>query len=214
VTPGRPAEKAGLKVGDRVAAVNGREIQGEKEVRAIIERSAGRELTFRLIRDGSTMDVGVTPMDDGGTGRIGVGFAEGARIHRDLDLAGALRASVDWNVRITRSVFQTLGKVITTQISLRAFSGPIEIARVSREAVRAGETFLTFLALISLQLGIINLLPVPVLDGGHILILGLEGVLRRDLSDRVKERVMQAGFVFLLAFFGIVIFFDILKARM
>jgi regulator of sigma E protease len=85
---------------------------------------------------------------------------------------------------------------------------------VSREAVRAGETFLTFLALISLQLGIINLLPVPVLDGGHILILALEGVLRRDFSDRVKERVMQAGFVFLLAFFGIVIFFDILKARM
>jgi regulator of sigma E protease len=214
VTPGRPAEKAGLKVGDRVAAVNGREIQGEKEVRAIIERSAGRELSFRLIRDGAEMDVGVTPMDDGGTGRIGVGFAEGARVHRDLDLAGALRSSVDWNVRITRSVFQTLGKVITTQISLRAFSGPIEIARVSREAVRAGETFLTFLALISLQLGIINLLPVPVLDGGHILILALEGVLRRDLSERVKERVMQAGFVFLLAFFGIVIFFDILKARM
>ncbi|HJQ96998.1 MAG TPA: site-2 protease family protein, partial [Candidatus Polarisedimenticolaceae bacterium] len=127
--------------------------------------------------------------------------------------AGAFAASCEWNWRITRSVFQTLGKVITTQISLRAFSGPIEIARVSREAVRAGETFLTFLALISLQLGIINLLPVPVLDGGHILILALEGFLRRELSDRVKERVMQAGFVFLLAFFGIVIFFDILKAR-
>ena len=85
---------------------------------------------------------------------------------------------------------------------------------MSREAVRAGESFLTFLALISLQLGILNLLPVPVLDGGHILILGIEGVLRRDLSDKVKERVMQVGFVFLLAFFGLVIVFDFMKAWM
>ena len=213
LTKGRPADKAGLKVGDRVAAVNGREIGGEKEVRAIIERSAGRELSFTVLRSGQTMDLPVVPLDEGGVGKIGVGFAEGERVHRDVDLGGAFAASVEWNWRITRSVFQTLGKVITTQISLRAFSGPIEIARVSREAVRASETFLTFLALISLQLGIINLLPVPVLDGGHILILALEGFLRRELSDRVKERVMQAGFVFLLAFFGIVIFFDILKAR-
>jgi len=213
LTKGRPADKAGLQVGDRVAAVNGREIGGEKEVRAIIERSAGRELAFTVLRDGKTIDLPVVPLDEGGIGKIGVGFAEGERVHRDVNLAGALAASVEWNWRVTRSVFQTLGKVITTQISLRAFSGPIEIARVSREAVRASETFLTFLALISLQLGIINLLPVPVLDGGHILILALEGFLRRELSDRVKERVMQAGFVFLLAFFGIVIFFDILKAR-
>jgi regulator of sigma E protease len=214
VTKGRPAEKAGLRVGDRVAKVSGREIVGEKEVRAIIERSVGRELQLTVLRDGNELAIAVTPMDDGGIGRIGVAFAEGVRVHHDLDVAGALRASLDWNIRVTRSVFQTLGKVLTRQISLRAFSGPIEIARVSREAVRAGETFLTFLALISLQLGIINLLPVPVLDGGHILILGVEALIRRDLSDKVKERALQAGFVFLLAFFGIVIFFDILKARM
>ena len=70
------------------------------------------------------------------------------------------------------------------------------------------------LALISLQLGILNLMPIPVLDGGHILILACEGLLRRDLSEKLKERVMTVGFVFLLAFFGLVIFFDILKARM
>jgi len=76
------------------------------------------------------------------------------------------------------------------------------------------EPFFMLLALISLQLGILNLMPVPVLDGGHILILALEGLLRRDFSDRVKERVMTVGFVFLLAFFGVVIFYDILKARL
>ena len=111
-------------------------------------------------------------------------------------------------------MFQTLTRLVKREISVRAFSGPIEIARVSREAVRGVQSFFTLLALISLQLGILNLLPIPVLDGGHILILGCEGLLRRDLSDKLKERVMTVGFVFLLAFFGLVIFFDILKARM
>jgi len=73
-------------------------------------------------------------------------------------------------------------------------------------------TFLTFLAFLSLQLGILNLLPIPVLDGGHILILGVEGVLRRDLSMKLKERVMQVGLVFLLLVFGFVIYFDAIKA--
>jgi regulator of sigma E protease len=214
ITSGRPAEKAGLKVGDRVVSLDGREMQGEKEIRAIIERSTGRELHMTVLRDGAERAIAVTPKDDGGVGKIGVIFADAVRVHRDLDLPGAFVASVGWNWDITRSVFRTLGKVLTGQISLRAFSGPIEIARVSREAVRAGESFLTFLALISLQLGILNLLPVPVLDGGHILILGIEGVLRRDLSDKVKERVMQVGFVFLLAFFGLVIVFDFMKAWM
>ncbi len=212
ITSGRPAEKAGFKVGDRVISLDGREIQAEKELRAIIERSTGKELHMTVLRDGAEKTIPVTPKDDGGVGTIGVAFADAVRVHRDLDLGGALAASVGWNWDITRSVFRTLGKVFTGQISFRAFSGPIEIARVSREAVRAAEQFLTFLALISLQLGILNLLPVPVLDGGHILILGLEGTLRRDLSDKVKERVMQVGFVFLLAFFGLVIIFDIWKA--
>jgi regulator of sigma E protease len=213
VTSGSPAEKAELAVGDRVVSLDGREIQGERELRAIIERSSGRELHLTIQRNGVDRTIAVTPRDEGGVGKIGVLFADGPRVHRDLDVAGAFAASVGWNWDVTRSLFRTLGKVFSGQLSLRAFSGPIEIAKVSREAVRAGQSFLTFLALISLQLGILNLLPIPVLDGGHILILALEGTLRRDLSDRVKERVMQVGFVFLLAFFGLVIFFDIMKAR-
>jgi regulator of sigma E protease len=141
-------------------------------------------------------------------------FAEGNRVHRDLTVSGAFAASIEWNLGITTSVFQTLSRLIRREISVRAFSGPIEIARVSREAARGVQSFLTLLALISLQLGILNLMPIPVLDGGHILILGFEGLIRRDLSDKLKERVMTVGFVFLLAFFGLVIFFDILKARM
>ena len=76
------------------------------------------------------------------------------------------------------------------------------------------ETFLTFLAFISLQLGILNLLPVPILDGGHIVILTVESVMGRDLSEQVKERAMQAGMFLLLAFFGAVLTFDVIKTRL
>ena len=214
VLGGTPADKAGLLRGDKVVGIDGRPPQGEMELKALLEKSIGREVTLTIRRAGRETSVVVTPRDESGKGKIGVLFAEGNRVHRELSLPGAFAASIDWNVGVTKSVFQTLARLVKREISVRAFSGPIEIARVSREAVRGGQSFFTLLGLISLQLGILNLMPIPVLDGGHILILGCEGLLRRDLSDKLKERVMTVGFVFLLAFFGLVIFFDILKARM
>jgi regulator of sigma E protease len=214
VLGGSPAEKAGLVRGDKVVGIDGRPPQGELELKALLEKSIGRSVTLAIRRAGQELSVAVTPRDESGKGKIGVLFAEGNRVHRELGFGAAFAASLDWNAGITKSVFQTLARLVKREISVRAFSGPIEIARVSREAVRGGESFFTLLALISLQLGILNLMPIPVLDGGHVLILACEGVLRRDLSDKLKERVMTVGFVFLLAFFGLVIFFDILKARM
>jgi regulator of sigma E protease len=214
VLGGSPADAAGLMRGDKIVEIDQRVPQGEMELKALLEKSIGRNVPLTVLRDGVRKELVVTPKDESGKGKIGVLFAEGNRVHRELGLGGAFAASLKWNVDITKSVFQTLGRLIKRQISVRAFSGPIEIARVSREAARGLQSFLTLLALISLQLGILNLMPIPVLDGGHILILGLEGLLRRDLSDKLKERVMTVGFVFLLAFFGLVIFFDILKARL
>ncbi len=214
VIGGSPADTAGLTRGDKVVGIDGRAPQGEMELKALLEKSIGRGVALTVLRDGVRKELVVTPKDDNGKGKIGVLFAEGNRVHRELGLGGAFAASLSWNLDITKSVFQTLGRLVKREISVRAFSGPIEIARVSREAARGMQSFLTLLALISLQLGILNLMPIPVLDGGHILILGLEGLLRRDLSDKLKERVMTVGFVFLLAFFGVVIVFDILKARM
>jgi regulator of sigma E protease len=214
VLGGTPAERAGLKRADKVIGIDGRTPQGEMELKALLEKSVGREVALTIDRAGRTLAINVIPKDENGKGKIGVLFADGNRVHRELGFAAAFTGSIDWNLDITKSVFQTLGRLVKREISLRAFSGPIEIARVSREAVRGGESFLTLLALISLQLGILNLLPIPVLDGGHILILGCEGLIRRDLSEKLKERVMTVGFVFLIAFFGLVIFFDILKARM
>lgn len=214
VLGGSPAERAGLQRADKVIGIEGRTPQGEMELKALLEQSAGREVALTVDRAGQSLAITVIPKDENGKGKIGVLFADGNRVHRELGWSDAFAGSIDWNLDITKSVFQTLGRLVKREISLRAFSGPIEIARVSREAVRGGESFLTLLALISLQLGILNLMPIPVLDGGHILILALEGLIRRDLSEKLKERVMTVGFVFLIAFFGLVIFFDILKARM
>jgi regulator of sigma E protease len=210
VVSGTPADRAGLKVGDKVLGLDDRSPVSEPELRALILASAGRPIRLKIEREGEPRTIELTPSDEGGKGRIGVNFRSPST-HRDLDLGQALAASVDFNWTMTRSVFLTLGKLVRFEISLRAFSGPIGIAQVSREAVKTFETFLYFLALISLQLGVLNLLPIPVLDGGHVLILLAEAAARRDFSERVKERVMQAGLVFLLAFFCVVMYFDVIK---
>jgi regulator of sigma E protease len=210
VVSGTPAHRAGLEVGDKVLGLDDRSPVSEPDLRAMILASPGREIRLRVERKGEAVTVPVTPADEGGKGRIGVNFRPPST-HRDLGLTEAFEESIAFNGAMTRSVFLTLKKLLRFEISLRAFSGPIGIAQVSREAVKTFETFLYFLTLISLQLGVLNLLPVPVLDGGHILILLTEALIRRDLSDKVKERVTQAGLVFLLAFFCVVMYFDVIK---
>ncbi len=212
VAHGSPAEKAGLRPGDKVLGADDKRPIDEVHLRALLGASGGRSVRLRIGRAGSEMEVAVVPRDEGG-GRavIGVLFKVPGVYHRDLGPGEAAVASLRYNLEISKTLFVTLGKLVHRDISVRAFSGPIEIARVSREMVRALESFLRFLAFISLQLGILNLLPIPVLDGGHILIIAVEAVIRRELSEKVKERVMQAGLVLLLAFFGTVMYFDVIK---
>ena len=110
-------------------------------------------------------------------------------------------------------LFVVLKRLVTTEVPLRSMSGPIGIAQFARQALIAGfDSFLMLLGFFSLQLGILNLLPIPVLDGGHILILLVEGLIRRDLSENVKEWVMRAGFVFLVAFMSVIVVLDVVKS--
>jgi len=110
------------------------------------------------------------------------------------------------------ALFETLKRLVSGRLSIRAMSGPVDIYKFSGEALRSGwQQFMTFMGVVSLQLGVINLLPIPVLDGGHIFVLLVEGILRRDLSLQVKERMMQVGFLFLITLMGVVISMDIIK---
>jgi regulator of sigma E protease len=211
VVRGDAADKAGIKEGDRVLRAEGRPLAGDVEIRQLLQKSPGKPVHLEIARGGEALALEVVPKDHGGQGRIGVAFRPSGIVHRDLTIAQAAVQSAKLNVEVSKILFTTLGKLFRGEISLRAFSGPIEIATESRRAMRAFQSFLSLLAFISLQLGILNLLPIPVLDGGHIVILGIEAVMRRDMSDRVKERVMQAGFVFLIGFFCVILYFDVVK---
>jgi len=131
---------------------------------------------------------------------------------RSYGFVDSLGAALQRNFENASLVFLTLKKLFLGEMSLRSFSGPIGLYLASGVSAQEGlSQFLEFIAFVSLQLGIINLFPIPPLDGGHILTLTIEGIIRRDLSIQVKERVMQAGLVFLLLFMATVIFLDISK---
>ena len=211
VTEGDRADVAGIRVGDRVLAVAGKEPIAEFDLRAAIEASPERDLELKLDRDGEEITLTVVPKSEDGRGLIGVLLGR-ASVHRELNIVEAAKQSMRENLANSLMLFHVLKRMMTREVPLRSVSGPIGIAQVARDALsRSPRQFIWLLGFFSLQLGILNLLPVPVLDGGHIMILFIEGLIRRDLPDRVKERVMQVGFVFLLTFMGMVIYLDIGK---
>jgi len=211
VGAGGPADQAGLLPGDRVLGANGQRPIAEIELRTLIEASAGREMTLEIERAGGELTVGVTPQSEDGKGRLGVHLGLPS-VHRDLGVIEAFQSALDENLSNSLMLFHVLKRMITREVPLRTVSGPIGIAQVAKNALSdSPRTFIWLMGFFSLQLGILNLLPIPVLDGGHIMILGIEGVIRRELPDRLKERVMQFGFVLLLAFMSVVIYLDILK---
>lgn len=207
-----PAEQAGIQRGDRIVAAEGREGIGQLELRAILEASAGSAVDLEIERQGKTMVVPVVPRSENGKGRIGVAFAVGEGTRRHLGVLGSAAASLRENTANSVMLFAILKRLVTGQVPAKALSGPIGIGVAARDAMSRGfESALAFLAFISLQLGILNLLPIPVLDGGHIFLLGIESILRRDLSMKLKERVIQVGFALLLVLFAFVLFWDIDK---
>lgn len=211
VTPDSPAQASGLRPGDLVLEAAGRRPVTELELRTLLEQSAGVELALVVERKGVETPIRVTPRDERGKGKIGASIGPPA-VHVEFGVIEALGESLRENLANSVMLFEVLKRMVTREVPLRSVSGPIGIAQYARQALLTSPRMLIWLiGFFSLQLGILNLLPIPVLDGGHILILAVEGTLRRELSDRLKERVMQLGFVFLVAFMGMVIVLDITK---
>jgi len=216
VTPGMPAAQAGLQVGDEIVAYNGLYCYSYPSIFEALQAGKGNEANLRISRHGQELRVRIKPVFAEGAGgkvwRIGVEFPNDMVVQH-LPLPRAVSASVDFTVRNSLLTFDVLGKILTRHMSAKSLSGPIGIAQVSGAAYRAGFTdLLLIVAFISLQLGIFNLLPIPILDGGTILLLAIESVMRRDLSLAFKERFVQIGMAFLLFLAVFVVYNDIMKS--
>jgi regulator of sigma E protease len=215
VDPWLPASQLGLKPGDQIVGVEGRKVFFWPRLTYLIQSGNGREMELTIRREGKDFTVRVKPVLSEVSGekmwRIGVGFRSNVVVQQ-LPWGKAITASLRDNLRNSLATFEVLRKILTRRMSARSLSGPIGIAQLSGEMYRAGITeLLMFVSFISLQLSIFNLLPIPILDGGVIFLLLIEGLMRRDLSLEVKERFAQVGIVFLLLLAVFVMYNDILK---
>jgi regulator of sigma E protease len=215
VSPGMPAEKAGLRRGDLLLSVNGEPIRSQFKLREVVGASGGKPVEIEFIRDGIRQKVTIQPakasIDGPERWMIGVG-PEQRVVFTRLPFVDALAESVRQNTRGATLIYQFLRGIIERRLSAKSLDGPIRIAQLSGEAARQGPySFIMLMAAVSLNLAILNLLPIPVLDGGVILMLLIEMVMRRDLSLPVKEAVFKLGFVFLLGIMVFVIYNDIVK---
>lgn len=210
VLEGRPAERAGFQPGDVPRRLAGQPVSVENKFVEFLEQHAGEEVLVEVERRGKIVALSVVPeADETGAGKIGVHVA----VYRRLSLREAVPASIRYNIFIVEKTVEVLGKLVTGETSMRSStSGPIEIARFSGEAAQRGlKDWVFIVGFLSISIGLMNLLPIPILDGGHIVILTIESVMRRDLSLVVKERITQVGFMMLMVLMAVVLFFDLAK---
>jgi len=216
---GSPAEKAGFMPGDVVLAIDGKPIRGGWiHMTKIIEANPDRRLVFTVERNGSQVTIPVTvgreeeQQPDGGTKTVGrVGLAIRFSTNRVGPLE-SVRLAFERTGYIAWQTLAFFGKLVTGRISPKLVGGPLMIAQIAGESARTGlATLLGFTAFISINLGVLNLLPFPVLDGGHIFILLIEAVTRRRLSVRVRMAIQQAGSIILILFMIYITFNDLLR---
>jgi regulator of sigma E protease len=211
VMQGSAAEKAGLQAGDRILAINDREITRFTEIAEYVSIRPNQLMTVRFERGGAEQSVTFAADEEqlrsrfgtmSSVGRLGLAMPRPEMVQLSfLELPGAAIYEVR---RVLRMMIDGLGQIIMGYQSVKELGGPVMIAKLSGEMATLGFTaFLTFMALISINLGFINLLPVPMLDGGHLLFYGLEAIQRRPVSMAVQEWAYRAGF---MALIGLMLF--------
>jgi regulator of sigma E protease len=214
--PGKPAMNSGVKFGDEITAINGMPVRSMPLASHIVRENKDNPLKLDIRRNGQhlalTMVPALTRLPNGqSVYRIGFGSSP---VEEDkLPLGQAVVQSIETNKRNSLLILELVQKMVQRKVSMKQLAGPIGIGSAVGQAVRQPGWMptLDLAALISINLGIFNLLPIPILDGGLILLLFVEGLMRRDISQPVKERIYQAAFVFLLLFGVVVIYNDIMR---
>jgi regulator of sigma E protease len=216
VAEGSPAEHGGLKEGDVIVAANGQRLAAPPELPEILKQNGGQTMTLEVVRQGQVQELEIHPTwKDPGDGaprwQIGITFRPATSSKR-FSVPQALTKATEFHIVLAKKLVSVVWQLLSRQVSMKQLQGPLGIVQeTSRAAKRGFGDVVNLMALISLNLAILNLLPIPILDGGHILMLSIEGLLRRDLSLKIKERFVTVGMVFLLLVFLIVMYNDVLR---
>src|SRR6266571_5269277 len=212
VLEGLPAQAAGLRADDAILRIGDKPIRSFSEIPPLVAAAAGKEMTLTVWRDGEVLQMSIAPKDKGEGPRLGI---TPKTVVKKFGPLGAVAEAARWAWDMTRQTFDVLKRLLTAQISPRNMMGPLGIAQASGDAARAGAGSLFFLvAVISLQVGILNLFPLAPLDGGHMAIIVAEGVLRRDFSLTVKAWIMNAGAAVIFLLIGLVLYSDLSKTSL
>jgi regulator of sigma E protease len=215
-----PAHVSGIRAGDRVLSVGGKPVHQWNDMADLVQESEGRPLSFEILRDNRTFSVKITPQlvptqnlwgEEVEKYAIGI-TASGAFSIEQLNLFQSTGEAVIYTWRIVTFTALTIGKILTGAVSVKALGGPIMIAQLTGEQAKAGLiNLMFFVAVLSINLGVINLLPIPVLDGGHLLFCLIEAVRRKPVNLKVREVAHQVGFFVLILLMIFVIYNDIAR---
>jgi regulator of sigma E protease len=207
------AEKAGLKPGDIFLQMNGKELASDSQLKNLITQNKNKQITASVLRGEDTVVVHASLVGDG---KLGISFGKiytGKVIYKKYGPFESVYYGWLDIVRLTDLTFNMFGKVFSGDIEFgKAFGGPIKIAQIATTSADRGVlSFLYFLALLSLSLAIINIMPFPVLDGGHLVMILIEGAMKREIPIKIKVAIQNAGFVILLLLMAFIIYNDILN---
>jgi regulator of sigma E protease len=211
VMKGLPAETTGIKVNDKIVGVDGTTIFYWNQFSAAIKKSEGKKLTLTVERAGKTVVIEVTPIEKDGKYVVGVEPLM-KLVFKQYGFLDSLRLGFDKTIEYIDLTFVTLKKLVTLNLSIKTLGGPVMIAQMSGKAAAAGlSSFLSLLAMISISLGVLNLLPIPVLDGGLLLFLAIEAIRKKPLSQKVMETAQNIGAVVLISLIVVVSYNDIMR---
>ncbi len=219
--PTMPAAHAGLQVKDKIATIDGHQLHSVPAILAYLQDQAGKPANLTILRNGTTVPLQITPqLTDMGDGtkdyRLGFGYLPPPVKVERLPLGKAIVASWQFNKKNSMLIVEVIKRLFTRQVSVKQLQSPIGIGQAIHQAVQmpGWMPLIGTMAIISLNLGILNLMPIPILDGGMILFLIIETIMRRDVNQQIKERVYQVAFVCILAFFAFVIFNDLTRLNL
>jgi len=217
VIEGEPADLAGMQKGDRIVSIDGKPIHTWRDIADVVHSAPEQSLNISWTRGDSLFSANIVPVrqkipSDGDIKEVGLIGIDAVVTMRKASVLEAMKFGGENIYYWGKLVLVSIAKLISGRESIRSIAGPVLIAKMAGESARSGfDTFIGFLAFLSLNLGILNLLPIPVLDGGHLVLIHIEGIIRRSISVKVKLLIQQIGMLLIFALTIFVLYHDIIR---